>query len=97
MFKRFKSLIIFLFLALCFQLSASSSQAKDYSFPQVDFKVQINSDGSIKVEEKRTYQFNGQFHWADEWINKIPNSLMPNSLKSFCWTFGNLGIGHFIR
>jgi len=38
--------------------------AKDYYFPSVTTTVNINSDGSFDVVEKRTYEFSGDFHWA---------------------------------
>lgn len=43
-------------------------QAKSYSINSVDIRVQLNRDGSADVTETRTYNFDGSFSWADEWI-----------------------------
>lgn len=63
--KLFFSLLLTSYFLL---LTSSSVNAKDYSFPNVDFKVQINKDGSFDVIENRTYIFDGSFSWADMWI-----------------------------
>lgn len=63
-FAVFVSLVSLLFIL------PSNTQAKDYSITSADFKVQINTDGSANVTEVRTYNFDGTFTWADEWINK---------------------------
>ena len=44
---------------------SSPVQAKDYSFPEVKFEIQIFNDGSFQVNEQRKYHFNGSFSWAD--------------------------------
>jgi len=46
--------------------------AKDYSIKNADIVVKLNSDGSADITETRTYSFDGQFSWADEWINLKP-------------------------
>lgn len=66
MFKKSFLLVLSLF---CFILIyPKTSFAKDYSIPSADFLVQINPDGSANVTETRTYNFDGSFSWADEWI-----------------------------
>jgi hypothetical protein len=45
-------------------LKIYTSTAKDYYFPSVTTTININSDGSFDVVEKRTYEFSGDFHWA---------------------------------
>ena len=64
--------VIFTILALSFSflLFPSSVQAKDYSIKSADINVQINGDGTADVNESRTYSFNGNYSWADEWILK---------------------------
>jgi len=66
MFRKFSLLLV----AVLFFLSLSTSLviAKDYTIPSADFVVQINPDGSANVTETRTYSFDGNFTWADEWI-----------------------------
>ena len=66
MLKKIFYSLLFSFL-IYFNFS-SPVLAKDYSFPQVKFKVQVNKDGSFEVQEQRTYKFNGSFSWADLWI-----------------------------
>ena len=41
------------------------AEAKDYSFPLVDIDVTINTDGSFDFVEKRTFDFDGDFSWAE--------------------------------
>ena len=43
--------------------------AKDYSISKVEIEVNLQKDGSALVKEIRTYNFDGSFSWADEWIN----------------------------
>jgi hypothetical protein len=67
------------FTILLFIISVAPVLAKDYSFPQVSFLVHLQPDGSAQVEEKRTYNFNGSFSWADEYIKvKSQNSKVKN-------------------
>ncbi len=63
-----RKIIVSLIIFLALFLAPSVVQAKDYSIQSVDFIVQINKDGSASVTEKRTYNFDGSFTWADEWI-----------------------------
>ena len=60
----FSTLLIFISLLFF----AGKVSAKDYSITSADFTVQINSDGSADVTEVRTYNFDGSYTWADEWI-----------------------------
>lgn len=59
-------------------LNPNPIAAKDYSFPQVNFQVQINKDGSFDVQEKRTYTFTGEFSWADMWL---PLEIQSSNVK----------------
>src|SRR4030066_597815 len=57
-----------LFFVMFLFLVPREVSAKDYSIPQSNIKVQINSDGSADITETRTYRFYGSYTWADEWI-----------------------------
>jgi len=48
-------------LLACF----SPARAKSYRIERVDIVAQIQPDGSMVVEERRTYRFEGRFRWAD--------------------------------
>ncbi|PIU03309.1 hypothetical protein COT44_03740 [Candidatus Shapirobacteria bacterium CG08_land_8_20_14_0_20_39_18] len=70
-FLLFFSIILALTLLLSSKLCLSLAPivyAKDYSILSADFQVQLDSDGSADVIEKRTYNFNGSYSWVDEWI-----------------------------
>lgn len=68
--KKLKSKVIFFVVTLLFfTLFPPVALAKDYSIKSADFTVQINKNGSATVTEKRTYDFDGSYSWADEWIN----------------------------
>jgi uncharacterized membrane protein len=47
------------------QAAATAAADKDYHFPEVRIAVQVESDGTFQVEERRTYDFRGSFRWAD--------------------------------
>ncbi len=66
--KNKRLLFIFASFFFLFLFSGTLVFAKDYSITNADFVVQINSDGSADVTETRTYDFDGSFSWADEWI-----------------------------
>lgn len=44
---------------------ATAAAEKDYHFPEVRIAIQVESDGTFLVEERRTYDFRGSFRWAD--------------------------------
>ena len=60
-------LAVFLFF-IFFLFFPNSILAKDYYFPKVEGQYQIQSDGSVGVLERRTYEFSGSFSWADIFI-----------------------------
>jgi len=45
------------------------AQAKSFHYPSIEVRAQVRADGSMHVEEARTYEFSGNFHEA--W-RKIP-------------------------
>lgn len=55
-------ILIFVFLFLFINLTTSF--AKHYSFPRMWQEVKIMKNGDIDVTEYRTYEFDGNFHWA---------------------------------
>ncbi len=67
-------LLIFAFLLTFSTLSF----AKDYSFPKVEQKITIYSNGNIDVTEYRTFSFSGNFHWAKYYIPKKGFSELTN-------------------
>jgi len=68
MAKKTKIVLVCLFFFLSFKFFPLPALAKEFSFPRVEFKVEVFSDGSFQVEEKRTYDFDGSFSWADYYI-----------------------------
>jgi len=67
-------ILFFLILTSWFLILPRPVSAKDYSITSVDFKFQLNEDGSADVVEQRTYYFDGSYSWIDQWIPlKIKN------------------------
>jgi len=50
---------------LLFFLTLEFGYAQDYSMPEVNIKATIQDDGTVLVEESRTYNYAGSFSWAD--------------------------------
>lgn len=69
---KFFKIKVFAFILFIFLISPSDVFAKDYSITDAQISVRINPDGSADISEKRTYDFDDQFSWADEWINLVP-------------------------
>lgn len=64
-FKSGKSILWFCFLILLVFCSTHPAVAdKDYSIQSVIVDTRLNHDGSMDIVEKRTYRFEGHFHWA---------------------------------
>jgi uncharacterized membrane protein len=51
-----------LFLCLLLPLLAAG---KSFYYPEISTDVMLNPDGSVRVVQQRTYQFDGRFAWAD--------------------------------
>ena len=47
--------------------------AKSYTIPSVEISIQLNHDGSASVTENRTFDFDGNFTFAYQKINRIPD------------------------
>ncbi len=43
----------------------SPAQSKSYRIERVVILAQVNLDGSMIIQETRTYRFKGRFKWAD--------------------------------
>ncbi|MDH4221982.1 MAG: DUF2207 domain-containing protein [candidate division Zixibacteria bacterium] len=56
------------FVVLTFIFSTSFASAKDYSIKSVAIDAHLDSDGSMKLIEKRTYKFEGHFRWASYYL-----------------------------
>jgi len=62
-------LISFLTLLALFWTGPASG-AKYYRIQSVIIQAQLNPDGSMNIQEARTYNFRGQFHWATYFLPK---------------------------
>ena len=58
-----------LVLAVVAVCLAAPAEAKSFHYPSIEVRAQVRADGSMHVEEARTYEFRGNFHEA--W-RKIP-------------------------
>ena len=76
----FRKFLLVTSLFFVFLFTPKLAFAKDYTLPTADFVVQINPDGSANVTEIRTYNFDGSFTWADEWIYLKSSSISDISL-----------------
>lgn len=61
-------LLICLFTILEILFLPGQVLAKSYTISSVAFTVYLKQDRSAQVTEKRTYQYNGQFSWADRYF-----------------------------
>ena len=51
---------------LFFLLSILNSViAKDYQLNEIQIQARLSAEGTLRIEESRTYVFNGSFSWAD--------------------------------
>lgn len=50
------------FLLVCVTFCVSQAYAKDYDITNVDINATVHEDGSLVVEERRTFSFEGSFH-----------------------------------
>ncbi len=56
--------VLCLTIAFLFGWTQRIPAAKDYSISDVTIEARLNADGSMHLVEKRTYTFEGHFHWA---------------------------------
>ncbi|MGH2685000.1 MAG: DUF2207 domain-containing protein, partial [Actinomycetota bacterium] len=56
-------------------LNAPREPAKDYRFPRVDIEATVRPDGSLVVDERRTYAFIGEFSFGYFNVEHPPNGL----------------------
>ena len=76
--KKIKLLGIILFAITILFISKSTVQAKSYKIDDMDIQATINEDGSVAIEQKLTYQFNGSYNGI--YIN-IPYNLEDTTFK----------------
>jgi uncharacterized membrane protein len=69
---------------IAFFFSVSSVHAKSYSIPSVDITAQLEPDGSMKIKEQRVYSFDGDYTFAYQYINFLPNqNKNPNRTEPY--------------
>lgn len=56
---------ILILSVLFFCTGFANTTAKEYEIPQIRVEVTINTDGTVRITEHRTYVFDGSFSWAD--------------------------------
>jgi len=62
----FSAIKLKLFIIVLFLFASSNAIAKkSYSIEQIQINAELLADGSLKIEESRTYKFRGRFRWAD--------------------------------
>ncbi|MBN1153456.1 DUF2207 domain-containing protein [candidate division KSB1 bacterium] len=62
-----KRLMLMITIVILYSIFSSNIVLADksYTIPLVTIVAKLQSDGSLTVEENRTYDFDGQFSWAD--------------------------------
>ena len=73
--------ILILLLGLFFNIP--QVQAKSYTISPVNITETVLKDGSMKVEETRTFNFEGNFTFAYQYINKHGQRTEPYILSNF--------------
>ncbi len=53
-------------------LGPPRAQAKEFSVAKVDIKARVEADGSLSVQEARTFRFDGEFSRVRQWIVLTP-------------------------
>jgi len=59
-----RHLLTALILAVAAVCLAAPAKAKSFHYPSIEVRAQVRPDGSMHVEEARTYEFRGNFHEA---------------------------------
>ena len=81
--------ITLLAVGLQFASPSQASSSKSYSIPTVHIDATLNRDGSMRVSEKRTYDFSGSFSFAYQYIKRLSDQAThsgrtePYTLKNF--------------
>ena len=63
-------MIRYFIIAITLLMLPCLSSANDYSIPSVGVHVSITEDGRVKIVERLTYVFDGNFSWADHRLPK---------------------------
>jgi len=64
-------------LILAMFLGVNKVQAKSYTIAPVNIRAEVRRDGSMLVEERRTFNFSGDFTFAYQYINKKGRETSP--------------------
>jgi uncharacterized membrane protein len=48
--------------------AGAGAASRDFHFPEVRVEIAVAADGSFLVDEYRTFEFRGAFHWATYWL-----------------------------
>ena len=73
-----KRLVILTAAILLIFLWAGTAQARSYSIPEVYIEAEILEDGRVKIQEQRTFYFEGSFSWLEHWIFIKGDSFFDN-------------------
>ena len=68
-------------LILAMFLGVNRVEAKSYTITSVNIRAQVQQDGSMLVEEKRTFNFSGDYTFAYQYINKKGERIEPYIVK----------------
>ena len=66
-----------------FLINPKTGLAKDYSIDEVKIINTVNRDGSMAVEERRVYNFDGSYSFAYQYINEKGERDEPYVLENF--------------
>ena len=64
-------------------INPKTGLAKDYSIDEVKIINTVNRDGSMAVEERRVYNFDGSYSFAYQYINEKGERDEPYVLENF--------------
>jgi hypothetical protein len=62
----------------------ATALASDYQIPGIEIEVEISEDGTLSVNEHRTYVFDGAFSWADYRLRE--QALMKSPISGYLKT-----------
>ncbi|UNC93448.1 DUF2207 domain-containing protein [Candidatus Contubernalis alkaliaceticus] len=69
-----KGLVTAALIILVVALWGGMVQAKSYKIPEVYIEAEILEDGTVRIQESRTFDFSGSFTWLEQWVFKKGNS-----------------------
>lgn len=83
-------LAVFAALLVAFIAAPATALAREYSISRVDIDATVSEDGTLRVEESRTFDFDGSFNGV-YW--KIPTGYNSNNGKNVELTVDSVGEG----